>query len=250
MSAIINGFQGDQMSLLNYVGKFFRDPVGFIKRTVFKLIIGPLKYGNETGYNAAEYWENRFSKFGDNIQGPGDESISEEDNRKMYEEAAVAFDKILEDEKIDLANSRVLEIGLGNGFYTDILHKKGVKSYTGVDITDVLFDGYRQKYDGFEFIKCDITTEKIEGEFDFIMLIDVSQHIVEEVKIKAALEMIKGCMAEKAVFLITPLGEETKKLLFYVHHWSPEFVKSMFGGFSFSPLTTFRLGKALVVRKP
>ncbi|MFC1493510.1 class I SAM-dependent methyltransferase, partial [candidate division KSB1 bacterium] len=190
-----------------------------------------------------------FSKYGYNLQGAGDESKTAEENEKMYVEAGSVFEKILAEENIDYGGIRVLEIGVGSAFYTQILKDKGVEDYTGLDIADVLFEKHREKFPDYKFVKSDITRDEVEGEFDLIIMIDVSQHIVKEEKLKSALNTIKGSMAESGIFLIAPLTSDSKKHHFYVHSWSPEFVKSQFTGYEFKDLEGYRGDKGLIIRK-
>ncbi len=234
---------------MSYLEKFLKDPIGFIKRAFYKLVLGPLKYGKEGGYDADKYWSDRFSKYGYNLQGAGDESKSVEENEQMYKDAAEAFRKIITEEKIDYDNLKVLEIGVGSAFYTQIFKEDGVTDYTGLDIADVLFEKHKEKFPNYKFVKSDITQDNVEGEFDLVTLIDVSQHIVKEEKLIAALRTIKGCMGEKSVFLIAPLSSMVKKQHFYVHSWSPEFVKNQFTGFEFKNIDDFRGDKGLIIRK-
>ncbi|MFC1563368.1 class I SAM-dependent methyltransferase [candidate division KSB1 bacterium] len=233
----------------SYLKKFVKDPFGFIKRAFYKIVLGPLKYGKKDGYDATKYWNDRFSKYGYNLQGAGDESKSVEENEEMYREAGAAFEKILEEEKIDFSGIRVLEIGVGSAFYTEILNSKGVKNYTGIDITDVLFDQHKNKFPDYKFIKCDITEDNVEGEFDLIIMIDVSQHIVKKEKLISALNTIKKCIGDKGIYLIAPLTSESRKHHFYVHSWSPEFVKKHFAGYEFRDLEEFRGNRGLIIRK-
>ncbi len=233
---------------MSYFNKFINDPTGFIKRAVYKLVLGPLKYGEEGGYDADKYWNDRFRKYGYNLQGAGDESKTVEENEAMYIEAGSAFEKILAKEEIEINNIKVLEIGVGSAFYTQILNDKGVKNYTGLDIADVLFEEHMKKFPEFNFIKRDITCDQVEGKYDLITMIDVSQHIVKEEKLVSALNTIKGCMSDKGIFLIAPLTTVSKKHHFYVHSWSPEFVKNQFEGFEFIDFDGYRGDKGLIIR--
>ena len=92
-----------------------------VKKVFYKLLIDPLKYGKKNDYDATKYWHDRFSKYGDSIKGPGNESISEEENWKMYEDAKSVFLTTCQKENILFKSSSFCEIGLGIGFYTQIL---------------------------------------------------------------------------------------------------------------------------------
>lgn len=223
-------------------------PLGFIKRGLYKTIVGPIVYGQGDDYDAGKYWSERFSKYGQSLQGVGNEGISEKENERAYAEAAKIFLGVCRREHIDFQNARVLEIGCGSGFYTQILYDLGVKKYLGVDITDVLFPELQNKFPQFEFSRKDITSDKIEGDFDLIVMIDVIEHIVKCSKFTAAMNNVKSCLAPSGVFVVAPLVEVERKELFYVNFWGVDNLKPEFNGYDFGGLVPFRNGYILTVR--
>ncbi len=226
------------------------DPVGFVKRAFFKTIIGPLKYSKENGYNASQYWKDRFSKYGYSLQGAGDESISSEDNEKVYQSARDEFQAILKQENINLSGSDILEIGVGSAFFTGVLFELGAQKLTGVDITDVLFNQHKEKFPDYTFVKRDITNDTVDGVYDLITMIDVVQHITEEAKVAAAMATIKNCLQPGGKFLIGPLETESQKHHFYVHIWSVETIKHFFDDCNVDREIPFKGSILLVIRKP
>lgn len=229
--------------------KSSKDPLGFLWRVLYKTIIGRLKYGHSHGYDAAKYWNDRFNKYGFALKGAGDEGLSETDNQQVYTQAATVFTALCHQESLNFPAANVLEIGCGTGFYTQLLSDLGVKSYAGVDITDILFPQLRKRFPQFTFIKKDVTTDRLEGQFDLIVMIDVIEHIVEETKLSFALENIRNCLASDSLFIIAPITEVSKKHLFYVHSWCLEDIKPKFAGCDFRELVPFRSGFILVIKK-
>ena len=71
-------------------------------------------------------------------RGVGNRTLTSEENRAEYDKAAGVFLDLCLREGVDFAGCNVLDIGCGNGFYTRLLQQQGVRSYTGIDITDVL----------------------------------------------------------------------------------------------------------------
>lgn len=229
--------------------KFRRDPVGFIGRALYKTLLAPLKYRTKDGYDAAQYWRDRFTRYGTSLKGVGDEGLSEQDNRKMYEKAARAFLDLCRREGIDFATARVLEIGCGNGFYTRLLQEQGVKHYLGADITDALFPDLARRFPGFQFIRRDITADPIIGEFDLILMIDVIEHIVGDDKLNFAMANVQRCLASNGRFLVAPVAEKGKRSLFYVRFWSAEDIRRRLPGCLFGEPVPFRYSHLLVARK-
>ena len=208
-----------------HLARFLQNPAGFIKRAAYKTFIGPLKYKKGDRYDAPRYWNDRFSKYGLSILGPGDEGLTEEQNNRMYKEAEKSFLDVCRAEGIDFSKNRVLEIGLGNGFYTEVLHRQGARDYHGLDIADVLFPSLRERFPTFRFTQKDITADPIAGTFDAIFLIDVIQHIVTEEQLSFALQNISRCLAPNGKFIVGPMVKDGKKSLYYVHPWDIQVVR-------------------------
>ncbi len=225
-----------------------KNPVSLIQRTLYKTIVGPIVYGEGNDYDAQRYWRDRFSKYGHSLKGVGHEGLSEQENEKAYAEAAKVFIDVCHKENIAFQSARVLEIGCGTGFYTQILHDLGVNSYLGVDITDVLFPELRKKFPHFEFLRKDVTTDVIEEKFDLIVMIDVIEHIVEASKIISTMDRVKSCLSRNGVFLVAPIVKVKRKELFYVKFWSDDDIKKNFTGYNFGELVPFRNGYLTTVK--
>jgi len=230
-----------------HINNLIRDPAGFIKRSFRKVFLDRAKYKQGEDYNASRYWNDRFSKYGYNLQGAGNEGLTSEENQAMYKKAEEVFRSIIARYNIDFKNSRILEIGVGAAFYTRILRDLGVENYSGVDIADVLFAEHIKQFPNFKFIKKDITQDEIDGNYDLILMIDVSQHIVKEEKIINALNSVKSMMAENGKFIIAPLSQKSEKHHYYVHTWSPDFIRGHFQGYEIESYDDFRGDTALVI---
>jgi 2-polyprenyl-3-methyl-5-hydroxy-6-metoxy-1,4-benzoquinol methylase len=121
---------------------------------------------------------------------------------------------------INFSNPKVLEIGTGTGLTTNALKELGVINYTGVDITDVLFESLQQKFVNYKFLKLDITTDVIDDKFDLIVIIDVIEHIVDDKKFKFAMDSIRNSLNKNGVIVIAPIVGKNYKAQFYERHWN------------------------------
>ncbi|HPQ69001.1 MAG TPA: class I SAM-dependent methyltransferase [bacterium] len=229
--------------------KLATNPIGFARNALRKLIVDPAKYKTGEDYQAEMYWRDRFVKHGMSLAGPGDEGLKEEENRRMYQEAADRLFAIIAENGIDLPTARVLEIGCGNGFFSGLLYDRGVRSYLGLDITDVLFDEFRSRWPEFRYEKADITEQAPDGSFDLVIMIDVIQHIVVQEKLRQAFAHIKNSLAAGGAFLVSPIRTESKKHLFYVHWWTIDDLKNEFTDFRFEELEPFRYSHLAVIKK-
>jgi SAM-dependent methyltransferase len=201
------------------------------KRVLYKRLIAPFKYRSADGYDAPKYWSDRFEKYGTAMRGPGHEGLTEEENNILYEEATHVFDEALDKTGVNTTTSRVLEIGPGNGFWTEHIGKRGTRSYSAVDITDVLFPELSKRFPDHDFSKKDVTVDRLEGEYDLIYMIDVAQHIVSPDKFRFAMENVKRVLAPGGWFLIGAVLKEPKDHLFYVRFWSIDEVDAFFEGY-------------------
>lgn len=231
--------------------RFRKDPIGFIRRGFCKRIIGPVRYGKGDDYDALRYWHDRFSKHGVSLRGAGDEGLSLRENKEMYENASKVFVDLCRKEHVNFNELRVLEIGCGTGFYTNVLHGLGVRNYLGIDITDVLFPDLKREFPQFRFLKRDITTKMIEESFDLIIMIDVIEHIVSEAKLDFAMENVKKSLSAKGVFIVAPIITDVgKRHLFYLRSWSLNDLSKRFSGYVVGELIPFRGSGITTIKRP
>lgn len=155
------------------------------------------------GYRAEAYWRARHQKHGFDLRGVGHVGLSRQQNERMYEEARQVFLDLCRNEGVDFARARMLDIGCGTGFYAQAFLDQGGRHYTGIDITDALFGELEQRFAGFVFRKLDVTSGQLDGSYDLITMIDVSQHIVDDGKFSRALRSIRRCLAPGGVAVVT-----------------------------------------------
>lgn len=230
-------------------GLFFRNPAGFLWRSFLKVCVGPLLYGRGERYQASKFWRDRYSKYGLSLQGSGDEGFSEAENREMYRRAAASLLELGRREGIAWAGLRVLDIGCGTGYYTGILRDQGIGSYTGVDVTDVLFEEHRKSFPGYRFITADATAERLDGKYDVILMLDVIQNIVTPEKFAFAMENVKEALADGGIFLVAPIMPENRKHLYYMHFWTRGDIQGNFPGFRMGDMLPFRNDHIVAIRK-
>jgi len=158
---------------------------------------------HKSKYVPDEYWKNRLSNYGLDLRGVGNCTLTHDENISIYSEARDVFLKLCRQQKVDFSNVRALDIGCGTGFYAQAFMDNGGKCYQGIDITDALFDKLQSMMPDFKFRKLDITSEKIDNIYDFIMMIDVTQHIVDDEKYSFAMKNIKSHLANGGIFIVT-----------------------------------------------
>lgn len=156
-------------------------------------------------YEPEGYWEERLSK-NFSLGGVGYSGLGLEYNKWLYKARLRALTRILKIGRIDPHGKDLLDIGVGTGFYVDYWKKRGIKSATGVDITEKSTSRLRAKYPEYEFIKADISSKQLpllNRKFDIITTFDVLFHIVEEDKFNQALDNIANLSHRDTKILVT-----------------------------------------------
>lgn len=206
--------------LKGYLKRFIRNPFSLSKIIINKLIVYPIKYKRGNGYKEEDYWKDRFNKYGLNIKGPGHEGASLKENTERYKNVIKIFDDVCLNNINNIKTLSTFEIGVGTGLITEAIKRFGITKYLGVDITDVLFNKLEIKFPSYKFMKADITSEiNLINKYDFIVIIDVIEHIVEKNKLINAFNSIDKVLNKNGYLIIAPLTNKTAKNQFYEHLW-------------------------------
>jgi len=201
-------------------------------------------------YRADKYWKNRLDKYGLDLRGVGNCTLSSEENERQYREAERVFLDFCRAEAIELKNARVLDIGCGTGFYAEVLRNQGVRAYTGLDITDALFDQLRARYPDFTFMQGDITRSIPPGPYDLILMIDVTQHIVDAERFSSAMRNVSRALAPQGTLVVTAwLTPEFVQRQPHEVARPMEYYRREFPDYSFSEPRPFRDKYVFAVRK-
>lgn len=214
----------------------------YLWRGIYKLTLGKWKYKRGESYDAQRYWGDRFKKYGQSLRGPGHEGLSDAENLREYTEAGEVFTQFYQNNGVSFKNKRILEIGCGTGFYTELISTLGENiDFVGLDVTDVKFPELQAKFPYFKFIQADIThTISDMKPFDIVVMIDVIQHIVTDEGFRAAMYNIVKLLAQNGVFIVAPISSHRNKKSFYVRSWPLEVFQNTFSDYHFSKLQEFR----------
>jgi SAM-dependent methyltransferase len=162
-----------------------------------------LRFWRWSGYRASAYWAARHRRFGFDRRGVGNLCLSRETNEDEYAEARRVFLALCADQGVDLGRARMLDIGCGTGFYARVYRDAGGSDYTGVDITDALFPQLETRFPGFRFRKADVAREELEGTYDLVVMVDVTQHIVDETGFACAMANVRERLTPDGVAILT-----------------------------------------------
>ncbi len=196
--------------------KLFRDPVGVFTRR-WTGLCERLHFAAKSDYKAAGYWKYRHEKYGFDLRGVGDKSISHEENVKLLDQGSQVFLDVCRKANVVFDQTRVLDIGCGTGHFAEILRNEGIMDYLGIDIADTLFHELRAKFPGFRFHQVDISTESLKETYDLILALDVLQHIVNEKKFAFALDNIKSHISPSGTIIIsTQFGSNRLESFYFI----------------------------------
>ncbi|MHC4549469.1 MAG: class I SAM-dependent methyltransferase [Planctomycetota bacterium] len=194
------------------------EPASAARRLVRRIRRGLhfLRFWRPSGYRASAYWRARHRRFGFDLRGVGNLCRSPAANEEEYARAREVFRALCAEQGVDLPRARMLDIGCGTGFYAQVYRDAGGSDYTGVDITDALFPALRERFPAFRFVRADVTQEALDGTYDLITMIDVTQHIVNGDRFDRALRHVRARLAPDGVALLTSwLSERPRRRTLY-----------------------------------
>jgi 2-polyprenyl-3-methyl-5-hydroxy-6-metoxy-1,4-benzoquinol methylase len=155
----------------------------------------------------SDYWESRLEEnFG--LHGTGYIGLGREYNNLLYKVRRNVFLRKMKSMHIDFTGSDVLDIGCGTGFYVDLWNKIGVRTITGIDITNIAVRSLKSKYPGQEFYRADISNQHdIENlnakKYDIVSAFDILFHIVDDKKYDIGIKHICSVLKPNGIFIFS-----------------------------------------------
>ncbi len=142
------------------------------------------------------YWNQRLcSHWGP--QGVGSVPYGRQFNLWRYRVRARVFRKLVERLGLQLDELTVLDAGCGTGFYLDQWQALGVKSLSGLDISDWAVAQLADTYPKSTFYRADISafgSPLPAGAFDLVSAFDVLPHIVDDDAYMCALKNLHNTL--------------------------------------------------------
>ncbi|MFX0197753.1 MAG: class I SAM-dependent methyltransferase [Candidatus Hodarchaeota archaeon] len=157
--------------------------------------------------NPDEYWQQRLSS-DFSLTGVGHISLGETYNKFIYRARLETLERVMLHLKIALGpTTSMLDLGCGNGFYTEMAAQSGVVDYTGVDISEKSVVELSRKYSKYRFRQTDVSSSEwlLEEKFDVILAADVLFHIAEDSRFDNAIKNISTCLKRGGSVIISDL---------------------------------------------
>lgn len=163
-------------------------------------------------FDARQYWDKRLKRKW-NLNGVGMARLAQSYNRWMYRVRRTVFRRTVRRARIDVPQSKILDIGSGTGFYINLWRRFGAKNLTGVDIADSAVKQLRKRYSDVRFQQADVSDGlPFDGErFDVISMFDVLFHIVDDSRYQVALSTIHDSLNPGGLFILSENFVESRQ---------------------------------------
>lgn len=146
-------------------------------------VLNRFRFAKGDHYDPGAFWESRHAKYQSDFRAVAD---SVDDAHDRYPKQKQQFLGFLDATGIKVKDTaQCIEFGCGNGFWAQVLLEAGAPAYTGLDISTTAVRNCRKNVPCGIFEQVDLG----EGSYapprpgDLVLSIDVTQHIVEEVKL-------------------------------------------------------------------
>lgn len=105
-----------KINLHNKFLKLLSDPIGVINRR-FTYLYEKIYFRASHDYKTNAYWNYRHKKFGFNLRGVGNISLSHDENIKLLNEGSEVLIKVCRNANVNFTNAQVLDIGCGTSHF-------------------------------------------------------------------------------------------------------------------------------------
>jgi SAM-dependent methyltransferase len=165
-------------------------------------MIRSLRYGRESGYDAAAFWDDQHRRYGSDFRAVADHL---EDGATRYPAQRQAFLTFLEEQRIALRGVSCIELGCGNGFWANVVLTAGAASYRGFDISPTAVRHCRTAIPAATFDCVDLSRETLpsSAQADLVFSIDVLQHVVELPLLERFLDNMRSAVKPDGWIVLT-----------------------------------------------
>jgi SAM-dependent methyltransferase len=192
--------------------------------------------------NPQDFWERRHKTFDSDMRAVGPDTCSSDANLEVYAEGEKVLGKILS-EHPGFQDFCVIEIGCGNGYWAGFLKRLGLKRYIGVDISPYAIKKVSEHFPEFQFFQFDVAEgmgKLQENSADMILMIDVTQHIVDDEIFQSAMANLRRLLKPTGTIVLTSnLSEALDADVYYVKRRPLKAYQALFPDFTFGEPLAF-----------
>ena len=201
-------------------------------------------------FESKQYWQERVG-FDADLSVVGHRSLGGGYNQYVYQRRVEVLTEFIRLLNLDPKNLRILDIGCGSGFYTNLWKSQGVKDYVGLDISQGSIQALSERYKEYRFFRADISRlgaiDKFLGTFDLITVFDVLYHITDDREFANSLENISKSFRDNGYAIIfDQLADKDYSLISHVKFRGRETYRQRLRTAGLSILHTSKLFLVLV----
>lgn len=163
----------------------------------------------EGKYQAEDYWSERL-KSDFSLAGVGYRAFGEKFNHWQYRAYLRNLEQVERRFGLDFSKESIFECGLGIGFFIDYYHKRGNRSFAGVDLTQISVERIRTRYPEADFRRADLGAAVLNmgRKFDIVTAFAVLLHITDEARFQQAVANL--CRHSEYYVLISDVFPEAR----------------------------------------
>ena len=166
-------------------------------------VINRLRFARGEHYDPGAFWENRHAKYQSDFRAVAN---SVDDAHDRYPKQKQQLLEFLGSSGIRIDGAvQCIEFGCGNGFWAQVLLGAGASGYTGLDISPTAVRSCRQSVPGGSFEQVDLGEVRYvpQKPADLVLSVDVTQHIVEEIKLDRFLKNMQAAVKPGGHLVLT-----------------------------------------------
>ncbi|MCG3196650.1 MAG: Ubiquinone biosynthesis O-methyltransferase [bacterium] len=134
-------------------------------------------------------------------------------NKYLYLLREEALERALSRHRAELRGEQVLDVGCGSGYWADFFQRKGVREYTGIDVSQVAISLVSQRFPHYRFYQGDLGEDfPLRDRFDLVTAFDVLYHITDDSKFEQALMNLSRLCAPNALVVITDYFDDRQTI--------------------------------------
>ena len=158
-------------------------------------------------YNDKEFWDNSFYTSGISDRQTLSPRKSPISSKYHYASVELLILKTFFNQKIDLSDSVLLDIGSGSGHWIDFYKSLGVEQIMGVDVSKSSMEYLKEKYKNRTDVslyhgKAVEYIDIIDKKTNFVNAIGVMFHIVDDFEWKETIEKISNLLSKNGIFIV------------------------------------------------